>query len=343
LAFSAIWEVDKDSLDILNVKYAKTVIKSRAALTYEQASKIIADKKDNSELANSIRNLQKIAKHLKEKRISDGALILASNEMKFDINLETNTINDITLYKTFETNSLVEEFMLLANVYVADKIYKHYPSCAILRRHPLPKEKELAQLQVILKDRGYTIDTSTSKNLSDSLDKIKRENDSFFNKLVRIMLTRTMNQAKYFQSSEFGYEDFFHYGLAMPIYTHFTSPIRRYSDVLVHRLLAAAIDFDYLPTDMSNKIRAAKQCDQMNIQNRRAFFCSQDSNKLSTYIFFKDMKEEMEVVIFGIDSKFVRGISTKYGIEADITMDIKIIDAEKKVKYIKLVNLSQQW
>jgi exosome complex exonuclease DIS3/RRP44 len=329
-AFSVLWEVDSKSLDIIKVDYMKSVIKSRAAMTYEMANKILNDTKDNSDLAQSIRNLNKIAKKLKQDRINKGALVLASNEMKFDVNFETNTINDITMYKTFETNSLVEEFMLLANVYVADKIYKSYPSCAILRRHPLPKEKEMTQLKKLLAENGYEIDTSTSLKLSQSLDKIKKDNDVFFNKLVRIMLTRTMNQAKYFSSSEFGYEDFHHYGLAMPIYTHFTSPIRRYADVLVHRLLAAAIDIDYLPTDMSNKVRASKQCDTMNRQNRKAFFCSRDSNDLSTYQFFKELKEEMEVVIFGIDNFGVKGISTKYGIEAEIQMNIKNIDLEKK-------------
>jgi exosome complex exonuclease DIS3/RRP44 len=329
-AFSVLWEVDAKTLDIIKVDYTKSVIKSRAALTYEAANKIMNDNDDNSELAQGIRNLCRIAKKLKKDRIGQGALILASNEMKFDVNFETNTINDITMYKTFETNSLVEEFMLLANVYVADKIYKSYPSCAVLRRHPLPKEKELNDLRNLLAERGYTIDTSNSLKMGESLDSIKKENDPYFNKLVRIMLTRTMNQAKYFHSSEYGYEDFHHYGLAMPIYTHFTSPIRRYADVLVHRLLAAAIDIDYLPSEMSNKIRATKQCDIMNRQNRKAFFCSRDSNDLSTYQFFKELKEEMEVVIFGIDNYGVKGISTGYGIEAEIQLNIKSIDVDIK-------------
>jgi exosome complex exonuclease DIS3/RRP44 len=168
--------------------------------------------------------------------------------------------------------------------------------------------------------------------LADTLDTLKKENDKFFNKLVRIMLTRTMNQAKYFGSSEFSYEEFNHYGLAMPIYTHFTSPIRRYADVLVHRLLAAAIDIDYLPLDMSNKVKTSKQCDQMNRQNRVAFFCSKDSNDFSTYMYFLGKKTEMEVVIFGIDGNYVRGISVDYGIEADIqfTDGIKSIDEDNK-------------
>jgi exosome complex exonuclease DIS3/RRP44 len=258
--------------------------------------------------------------------------------MKFNVDFETNTINDISMYQTYETNSLVEEFMLLANVWVADKIYNSYPSCAVLRRHPPPKEKELKYLQKLLEQNGHKIEINDSKSLGATLDLLKKDDDKFFNKLIRIMLTRTMNQAKYIGSSEFGYEEFYHYGLAMPIYTHFTSPIRRYADVLVHRALAAAIDVDYLPLDMSNKMKTNRQCDQMNRQNRVAFFCSRASNDLSTFLFFFNKKTEMEVVIFGVDNNFVKGISVDNGIEADIKFEdangvnlVKNVDVEKKI------------
>jgi exosome complex exonuclease DIS3/RRP44 len=332
LAFSCLWEIEKNSLDIIKVDYCKTVIKSKAAMTYKEANDRLNDTNDKSELTEIIRNLNKIAKHLKNKRLQEGALVLASNEMKFVVDFETNSINDISMYSTYETNSLVEEFMLLANVWVADKIYQSFPSCAVLRRHPPPKEKELTSLQNLLKQYGCHIDISNSKLLGETLDKLKKGNDKFFNKLVRIMTTRTMNQAKYFSSSDFGFEDFCHYGLAMPIYTHFTSPIRRYADVLVHRLLAAAIDIDYLPLDMSNKVKMMKQCDQMNRQNRTAFFCSKDSNDLSTFMFFSNKPTKMEVVIFGIESNFIRGISVDHGIEADIKFEgLKAVDPEKKI------------
>jgi len=336
-AFSVTWVLDKETLEIKDVDYFKSIIKSKAALTYQQAMERINDSNDNSDLTISIRNLLKISRHLRQKRLDDGALILASTEMKFVVDFETNSINDISMYKSFETNQLVEEYMLLANVYVAQKIYNTYPSCAVLRRHPLPKLKELGNLKKLLQENGYEINVDDSKSLGESLDCIKRDNDPFFNKLVRIMLTRTMNQAKYFPSGEFGYSDFFHYGLAMPIYTHFTSPIRRYADVLVHRLLSAALDIDYLPIDMSNKVKANKQCDQMNKQNRVAFFCSRSSNDFSTYLFFKDKIEELEISIFSVDSLALRGLSQKYGIEAEILFTdknginlIKKIDLDKK-------------
>lgn len=91
----------------------------------------------------------------------------------------------------------------------------------------------------------------TSKDLAESLDKLNKPGDEFFNKLMRILTTRCMNEATYFCSADYDLEEFYHYGLAAGLYTHFTSPIRRYADVLVHRLLAAAIDVEPLPKYMS--------------------------------------------------------------------------------------------
>ena len=324
LAFSVLWEFDKDNLEIKNVKYGKSVIKSLAALEYGQAQKILNDPNDNSQMAMSIKIMDKITRHLKQKRLDAGALILSSNSMKFNLDNETNTITDISEYKTYQTNSLVEECMLLANVWVAKKIYKSFPSCAILRRHPPPKEKELGNFIKILKERGFELKAGNNMELNNSLDKINKKGDPFFNKLVRSLLTRTMNQAKYFSSCEFSYEEFYHYGLAMEIYTHFTSPIRRYSDILVHRLLSAALENDYLPMEIANKVKMNKECTQMNRQNRVGFFCGQDSNYFSAFTFFREHENKsktLEVVIHNIDEKFIKAMSVEYGIEGNLIFD----------------------
>ena len=324
LAFSVLWEFDKDNLEIKNIKYGKSVIKSLAALEYGQAQKILNDPNDNSQMAMSIKIMDKITRHLKQKRLDAGALILSSNSMKFNLDNETNTITDISEYKTYQTNSLVEECMLLANVWVAKKIYESFPSCAILRRHPPPKEKELNNFIKILKERGFELKAGNNMELNNSLDKINKKGDPFFNKLVRSLLTRTMNQAKYFPSCEFSYEEFYHYGLAMEIYTHFTSPIRRYSDILVHRLLSAALENDYLPMEIANKVKMNKECTQMNRQNRVGFFCGQDSNYFSAFTFFREHENKsktLEVVIHNIDEKFIKAMSVEYGIEGNLIFD----------------------
>jgi exosome complex exonuclease DIS3/RRP44 len=172
---------------------------------------------------------------------------------------------------------MIEEFMLLANIAVAEKISMHYPTFAILRRHPKPKEKEIKDLSEQLSKFGFEVSVETSKKFADCLDKATRPNDPFFNKLIRIMATRCMNQAIYFPLGEVELIEAFHYGLAVKLYTHFTSPIRRYADVLVHRLLAASIDIASLSNDMTDKFKMSKQCDQMNRKNRMAQLASQAS------------------------------------------------------------------
>jgi len=122
LAFSVLWEIDSKSLEVVKVDYHKTIIRSVASLTYKDAQEMIDDEDDNSELTIGIRNLMKIAKFLRNRRNEAGALTLASPEVRFK--LETDTLNptDVSLYEHVNTNFLVEEFMLLANVAVASKI-----------------------------------------------------------------------------------------------------------------------------------------------------------------------------------------------------------------------------
>jgi exosome complex exonuclease DIS3/RRP44 len=131
-----------------------------------------------------------------------------------------------------ETNALVEEFMLLANIAVAERIYSKFQSSAMLRRHPTPPASNFEQLRKSLADASggtLDLDVQSSKSLADSLDKAVLKDDPYFNNLVRIMTTRCMMQAQYFCSGTEAEADFRHYGLASPIYTHFTSPIRRYA------------------------------------------------------------------------------------------------------------------
>lgn len=98
----------------------------------------------------------------------------------------------------------------------------------------------------------------SSKSFADSLNRSIRQGDPFFNKLVRILATRCMHQAVYFCLADYDISEVFHYGLAVPLYTHFTSPIRRYADVLVHRLLASAIDVQSLTNEMTDKFKMSR-------------------------------------------------------------------------------------
>lgn len=203
---------------------------------------MIDDRNDNRPLTKSLRGLLKIARVLRDRRNQAGALTLATPELKFKLDNDSQNPTDVSEYKHVDTHFMIEEFMLLANVAVAERLAAFYPTFAILRRHPLPKEKALQDLVEQLAKFGFEVSTESSKKLAESLDKAVRPSDPFFNKLIRIMATRTMNQAVYFCMSTVDPSEIGHYGLAMAKYTHFTSPIRRYADVLVHRLLAASLD-----------------------------------------------------------------------------------------------------
>ena len=159
-----------------------------------------------------------------------------------------------------DTNALVEEFMLLANIYVAKKIFEVFPDSAVLRRHPQPPKNNFEALIKALEPMNISINPETSKSLAESLDRANTD-DPYFNKLIRIMTTRCMMQAQYFCSGTLSQSDFWHYGLATPIYTHFTSPIRRYADLQVHRLLAAAIGYDKsYGSDLLDKAAVRETC-----------------------------------------------------------------------------------
>jgi exosome complex exonuclease DIS3/RRP44 len=138
LAFSAIFEIN-DNGEVIKTEFTKSIIRSRAAMTYSEAQTIIDDKSTNnkSKLWNSVKILHKISQTLRKIRISNGALTLASPQVKFGLDTETMNPTDVEMYELSEANFLVEEFMLLANIYVAKEILKNFPNNSCLRRRNL--------------------------------------------------------------------------------------------------------------------------------------------------------------------------------------------------------------
>ena len=227
-AFSVLWEVTPDA-EIVDVDFKKTVIHSIAALTYQQAQSFIdqPDAHSDDPQVGAVKRLASLARKFRGKRINAGALTLASPEVKFVLDSESLNPTDVQAYTLVEANALVEEFMLLANITVAKKILRNYPTLSVLRRHPAPNRAMFEGLISKARCRGFEIDIENSKRLADSLDAAQLESEPYFNKLLRILSTRCMSPAQYFCSGEFRPMDWHHYGLAAPVYTHFTSPIRR--------------------------------------------------------------------------------------------------------------------
>ena len=161
--------------------------------------------------------------------------------------------------------------MLLANISVAARIYQAYPQTALLRRHAAPPKTNFEELQNQLKvKRGMELRSESSKALADSLDTCVDPDEPFFNTLVRILATRCMMSAEYFCSGTQAEPEFRHYGLASEIYTHFTSPIRRYADLEAHRQLAAAIDYEPLDASLLSKAKLEAVCKNINVRHRNA-------------------------------------------------------------------------
>ncbi len=269
-AFSVLWEITPEA-DIVSSHFTKSVIRSREAFSYEAAQLRIDDKSQQDDLTQGMRTLLMLSKKLKQKRMDAGALNLSSPEVKVRTESETSDPVDVQTKKLLDTNSLVEEFMLLANISVAAKNYEAFPQTALLRRHGAPPKTNFEELDNQLKvKKGIELKTDSSKALADSLDKCVDPQDPFFNTLVRIMATRCMMSAEYFCAGTQAYPEFRHYGLASEIYTHFTSPIRRYADLEAHRQLAAAIEYEQLDSSLQSKAKLEAVCKNINVRHRNA-------------------------------------------------------------------------
>lgn len=317
-AFSVIWELTQDA-EIVNVRFTKSVIASKEAFSYDQAQLRIDDKSQKDELTESLRLLLLLSKKLKKKRMDAGALNLASPEVRIQTESETSDPQDVEIKELKETNSLVEEFMLLANISVAKKIYETLPQAALLRRHPSPPATNFEALQNMLRVRkGMTLSIESSKALATTLDRCVDPNESYFNTLLRILATRCMMSAEYFCSGEQNYSEFRHYGLASEIYTHFTSPIRRYADVIVHRQLAAAVEYESLNIGLRNKEKIASICQNINKRHRNGQFAGRASVDYFVGQTLKDKVSDEEGFIMRVFANGFVIFVPRFGIESVI-------------------------
>uniref|UniRef100_A0A674DEZ2 Exosome complex exonuclease RRP44 n=2 Tax=Salmo trutta TaxID=8032 RepID=A0A674DEZ2_SALTR len=321
LAFSCIWEIN-DKAEIVQTRFTKSVINSKASLTYAEAQMRIDDANMNDDTTKSLRGLNRLAKILKKRRIEKGALTLSSPEVRFHIDSETHDPIDLQTKELKETNSMVEEFMLLANISVAQKIYDEFSECALLRKHPAPPPSNYDILNKAAKSKDLVIHTDSAKALADSLDAAQVDGFPYFNTLLRILATRCMMQAVYFCSGMDS--DFHHYGLASPIYTHFTSPIRRYSDIIVHRLLAVAIGADSTYPDLMDKHKQSALCNNLNYRHKMAQYAQRASVAFHTQLFFKSrgILNEEGFILF-VRKNAIIVLIPKFGLEGTVFFENK--------------------
>ena len=320
LAFSVVWEMNPKTYEILDVRFHRSVIRSSAALTYAEAQARIDDQGCNDSVTRSLRMLMGLSKHLRARRTQAGALTLASPEVRFEVDTETHDPTNVGVYQIRETNHMVEELMLLANIAAATKTLEAFPGSAMLRRHPTPEPRMFGPLIKAASAQGFPMNPETSKTLSDSLDQCTKPDDAYLNTAIRIIATRCMTQAQYISSSECGQAEFNHYGLAAPLYTHFTSPIRRYADVEVHRLLAAAVGIGPMPKFASDAKALEEIAHGINYRHRNAQFAGRASVELHTLIFFRDKSVTAGARIMSVKSNGLVVLVPKYGIEGPVLL-----------------------
>lgn len=298
LTFSIVWHMSEKG-EILDEWKGRGIIRSRVKMAYEHAQDMIekpnrqwnpselppiSDGATVEQISAQVNQLHKFALRLRRNRFENGALRLDQVKLQFDLDKETGLPNGYHVHKQRDANKLIEEFMLLANMAIAHHIYAAYPETALLRRHPKPHEKQLEDVIEICKSFGINFNGTSSKTIQESLSQFPLSSPE---REVLVNLTmRPMKNAEYFCTGSVEEDQYGHYALCVPLYTHFTSPIRRYADVVVHRLLAASLGIDEpLNQDPDVIDMIAGQCNDRKLAAKRA---SELSNELFFGIFVRE-------------------------------------------------------
>jgi len=306
LTFSAVFQLN-DKAEIQNEWYGRTVTYSDARYAYEEAQAVLESKtnqipanvsltgkayKTDQKLADAILKMDQLAKIMRGKRMLSGALSFDKVEVKFNLDEHANPVG--VFFKTSkDANKLIEEFMLLANRKVSEFIGKKDPKQTFVYRvHDEPDDSKLANLQGVVSKFGYKLDFKNRKTTSASLNNLLKEvNGRKEQNLVDTLTIRSMSKAEY-TTQNIG-----HYGLAFDYYSHFTSPIRRYPDVMAHRLLQ-----HYLDGGKSvNEALFEEKCQHSSNMEGLATRAERDSIKYMQIKFMQDHKDEAFVgVISGV-------------------------------------------
>ena len=304
LCYSVIFKMDEEA-NVKDYHIAHTVIRSDRRFAYEEVQTILENKK--GEYAEELLTLDALAKKLRERRFKNGAVKFDREELHFDIDADGHPTRAY-FKKSTDATQLIEEFMLLANRTVAESIGKRKEEKGekkenskkaaktfVYRIHDQPDPQKLESLRQVVAPFGYKLKTSGTKGaISRSLNALMDEaTGQREQKLIETVALRAMMKAKY-STHNIG-----HYGLAFDYYTHFTSPIRRYPDTMVHRLLTRYQDGGR----SANKDHYEELCEHSSDMEQTAQNAERDSIKYKMVEFMADkIGEEFDGHISGIQS-----------------------------------------
>ncbi|MCL2413189.1 MAG: ribonuclease R [Bacteroidales bacterium] len=308
LTFSAVFEMNEKA-QIINTWFGKTVIHSIRRFAYEEAQDVIETGK--GDCAEQILPIHKLATILRKKRFEHGAINFHSTEVRFQLDENAHPIG-VYVKESKEANWMIEEFMLLANKYVAEFIGRNKnqlsqsgkPTKAktfIYRVHAEPQSEKLATFVQFVAKLGYKMKTGNRSDLASSFNNLfKKIAGKGEEAMIETIAIRTMSKA-YYSTENIG-----HYGLAFPFYSHFTSPIRRYPDVMTHRLLERYLEEK--PSVNANEYE--EYCEHCSKMEKKAADAERLSIKYKQAEFMKDhIGEVFDGVISGV---------SKYGIFVEI-------------------------
>ncbi len=277
LTFSAVFEMNPEAR-VVKQWFGRTIIYSDRRFTYEEAQKVIETGK--GELAEEITTLDKLAKIMRKERMQEGAIAFDKREVKFKLDAEGRPTG-VYFKESQDANHLIEEFMLLANRSVATFVGRKPDGKAsdrtmVYRIHDTPDPDKLLDLANFVKQFGYSVSTREKRSISKSLNKLLSEvKGKGEGNMIETLTVRTMAKAIY-STDNIG-----HYGLSFAYYTHFTSPIRRYPDMMVHRLLQRYLDggkspgkdaYEELCAHASDRERLATEAERSSVKYMQVKF-----------------------------------------------------------------------
>lgn len=306
LCMSVIVEMDQQA-KVIRHKICRTVIRSNYRLTYQQAQEMLDSLQltvDNTQLKEALQTLNGLAKKLRANRFAHGAINFETPEVRFHLD-EAGEPTDIVFHQSTDANHLIEEFMLLANRIVAAEIGKKPKEEStkskeerpmVYRVHDVPDPEKLVKLGNFIRQFGFHLRTSSkrsvqNKHINNLLSDCQGSNSQT---LIETLAIRAMAKAVY-STSNIG-----HYGLAFPYYTHFTSPIRRYPDMMVHRLVARYL-LQSKATCRHDKEVLEEACVHCSDTEQMAQMAERDSNKeMQARWISKHVGEEFDAIISGV-------------------------------------------